>query len=60
MTTKQKAAEIISRLPEEVTVAEIISQLYVQLKIETGIDQLNAAQGLEHPKAKERLKKWLA
>lgn len=60
MTTKQKAAEIISRLPEEVTVAEIISQLYVQLKIETGINQLNAGQGLEHPKAKERLKKWLA
>ena len=45
MTTKQKAAEIISRLPEEVTVAEII---------------LNAGQGLEHPEAKERLKRWLA
>lgn len=59
MTTKEKATEIISKLPDDVTVAEIISQLYVQLKIEKGLGQLDAGEGIEHSQARERLKRWL-
>jgi len=59
MTTKERATEIISKMPDDVTVAEIISQLYAQLKIEKGIRQLDAGEGIEHSRARERLKRWL-
>jgi len=60
MTTKERAADIIRRLPDDVTTADIISELYVQLKVEAGLRQLDAGEGIEHAEAKERLRKWLA
>ena len=59
MTAKEKAVEVISRLPENATVADIIEELYVQLKVEAGLRQLDESKGIEHSEAKGRLKKWL-
>jgi len=59
VTAKEKAAEVISRLPDNATVADIIGELYVQLKVEAGLRQLDESKGIEHSEAKGRLKKWL-
>lgn len=60
MTTKQKAVEIISRLPDDATVGDIMSHLYVQLKVEKGLRELDEGRGISHAAMKKRLKKWLA
>ncbi|HUU10407.1 MAG TPA: hypothetical protein VM431_07675 [Phycisphaerae bacterium] len=59
MTSKQQAAEIISRLPDDATAADIIAELYVQMKIETGLRELDEERGISHAEAKERLHEWL-
>ena len=59
MTTKERAVEIISRLPGDVSVADIMDELYVQMKIEQGLEQLDAGEGIEHAEVKGRLRKWL-
>jgi len=46
-------------LPDDATAADIISELYVQMKIETGLRQLDEGQGISRDQAKERLQKWL-
>ncbi len=60
MTTKQKAVEIISKMPDNATVGDIMLQLYVQLKVERGVRQLDQGCGMSHAAMKKRLAKWLA
>ena len=60
MTTKQKAVELISMMPEEATVADIMAELYVQLKIEEGTRDMEAGRTIEHEQLEKRLRKWLA
>jgi hypothetical protein len=48
MIAKERAAKIISKLPDKATVADIIAELYVQLKVETGLRQLDAGHCIEH------------
>ena len=60
MTTKERAVRIISKLPDDATAADIISELYVQMKIETGLRQLVEGRGISRDQAKERLQKWLS
>ncbi len=59
MTSKERAVEIISRLPDNTTAGDIIAELYVQMKIETGLRELDEGRGIDHAEAKERLQKWL-
>ena len=59
MTTKERAVQIISRLPDDVSVADIMSELYVQMKIEEGLRELDKGQGIEHSEVEKRLAKWL-
>jgi len=60
MTTKEKAVKLISKLPDDVTASDIIAELYVQLKVETGLEELEGGKGVSHAEAKKRLKKWTA
>jgi len=55
MTTKERAVEIISRLPDDTSVAEIMDELYVQMKIEQGLEQLDAGEGIEHEEVRKRV-----
>ena len=59
MTSKERAVEIISRLPDNTTAGDIIAELYVQMKIETGLRELDEGRGIGHAEAKERLQKRL-
>ncbi len=60
MTSKERAVEIISKLPDNTTAGDIIAELYVQMKIETGLRQLDEGRGISRDQAKERLQKWLS
>jgi predicted transcriptional regulator len=59
MTTKERSIQIISQLPDDATVADIMRELYVQMKIEQGLRELDAGKGLEHSQVKKQLAKWL-
>jgi len=59
MTSKERAVDIISRMPDDATVGDIMAELYVQMKIETGLRELDDGQGIPHEQVKERLGKWL-
>ncbi|KPJ75414.1 MAG: hypothetical protein AMK72_05280 [Planctomycetes bacterium SM23_25] len=59
MTSKERAVQIISGLPDDATAGDIIAELYVQMKVETGLRELNEGRGIPHEQVKERLQKWL-
>ena len=60
MTTKQAVIEIIQRLPEEATVDDIMAELFFRRKVDAGLRQVDAGEGLDHDEAKKRLNKWLS
>ena len=59
MSTKEAVIEMIRRMPEDVTVPDIIAELYVRQKIDEGLRQLDAGQGIDHEAVKKRLARWL-
>ena len=59
MTTKEEILKVVKNLPPDSSVEDVMEQLYLLYKIETGIKQANAGKKVTHKVAKDRLKKWL-
>ncbi|NQT41258.1 MAG: hypothetical protein HQ581_27470 [Planctomycetes bacterium] len=58
-STKQAVIEMIERLPDDASVADIMAELYFRQKVDEGLRQLDAGEGVDHEEAKRRLGKWL-
>ena len=59
MTTKQAVIEMIEKMPEDVSVEDIMAELFFRQKVDEGLRQLDAGQGMEHEEALRRLEKWV-
>ena len=60
MTIKEAVLEMISRMPDDASVADIMAELYFRQKVDEGLRQLDSGQGIPHEDAKARLAKWLS
>ena len=60
MTTKEAVLEMIRRMPDDASVADIMAELYFRQKVDEGLRQLDSGQGIPHEDAKARLAKWLS
>jgi len=58
-TTKQSVIAMIERLPDDASVEDIMAELYFRQKVDEGLRQLDAGEGIDHDEAKRRLDKWL-
>lgn len=59
MSTKEAVIEIIRRMPDDATLPDIMEELYVRQKIDEGLRQLDAGEGIPHEEVERRLAKWL-
>jgi hypothetical protein len=59
MTTKQAVLEMIEKLPEDVSVEDIMAELYFRQKADEGLRELDTGKGIEHKEAIRGLKKGL-
>lgn len=59
-TTKQAVVDMIQRLPDDASVEDIMAELYFRQKVDEGLRQLDAGEGIDHEEAKRRLGKWLS
>jgi hypothetical protein len=55
MTTKEKILGVIDSLGEDVSIEEAIDRLYLLHKIEVGLRQAEAGQGMEHDEFMKQL-----
>ncbi len=58
--TKDAVIEMIRRLPDDVTIADIMAELYFRQKVDAGLRQLDQGEGIDHEEAKKRLGPWLS
>ncbi|MBI2886730.1 MAG: hypothetical protein HYY02_05940 [Chloroflexi bacterium] len=59
MSTKDEVIELIRRLPDDVSVADIVAELYFRQKVDAGLTELDAGMGIPHRQVREQLKQWL-
>ncbi len=59
MSTKDAVIEMIRRLPDDVTVPDIMAELYFREKVDEGLRQLDAGEGILHEEARKQLEPWL-
>jgi predicted transcriptional regulator len=59
VTTKEAVIEMIRRLPDEASVVDIMAELYFRQKVDEGLRQLDAGEGVDHDEAKRRLSTWI-
>ena len=55
MTTKDAIIELIRRLPDDVTVDDVMQELYIRRSIEEGLRELDEGKGIAHEEVKQRL-----
>jgi predicted transcriptional regulator len=54
-SAKQRVLEAIEKLPADATLEDAIERLVFLAKIERGLAELDAGQGVDHAEAKRRL-----
>lgn len=59
MSTKDEVIELIRNLPENVTIEDIMKELYIKLNIDRGIQELDSGKVISHEQVKEKFGKWL-
>jgi len=60
MTTKDKVIQRLNKLPDNVTIDDILDQIILVEKIENGIEQSNNNQVVPDDELDQRLGKWLS
>jgi len=54
-SAKQKALEVIEKLPADATLEDAIERLVLLAKTQRGLAELDAGRGVDHAEAKRRL-----
>jgi predicted transcriptional regulator len=54
---KQQVINII--LPDDITVEDVMAELYFKLQVDTGLKELDEGKGIPHEEVEKRMSKWL-
>jgi hypothetical protein len=57
---KENVIAMIQQMPDDVSVADIMAELYFRQKVDKGLAELDEGKGISHEEVKERMKKWLS
>ena len=55
---KDDVIAMIRDMPNDSSLDDIMAELYFRCKVDKGLEQLDAGEGIPHGEVKERLKKW--
>lgn len=56
---KQQVIKMIRALPEEVSVDDVMAELYFKLQVDAGLKELDEGKGISHEEVEKRMSKWL-
>ena len=59
MRVKEKVIKMIEELPEDITVSDIMAELYFRQNVDKGLKELDEGKGISHEEAKKQLNRWL-
>ncbi len=56
---KQQIIDLIEKMPDTLTIDDVIEELCFKMQVDEGMEQLDNGQTLEHDQVKLKLSKWL-
>lgn len=56
---KQQIIDLIEKMPDTLTIDDVIEELCFKVQVDEGLEQLDNGQTLEHGQIKLKLSKWL-
>ena len=57
MSVKKQVIEMIQNMSDNVTVDDIMAELYFKLQVDSGLKELDEGQGISHEEVKEQVSK---
>ncbi len=56
---KEQVKRMVDAMPDDVTVDDIIAELFFKLQVDAGLKELDEGKGIPHDRVKDRIAKWL-
>jgi len=56
---KKQIIQMIEGLPDDVTVNDVLAELYFMLQVDSGLKELDEGKGLSHEQVEKRMAQWL-
>lgn len=57
---KEQVIDLVRNLPDEVTVDDIMRELYFKIQLDKGLKELDEGKGIPHEEVERRLSRWLS
>jgi predicted transcriptional regulator len=57
---KEQVIRMIQDLPDEVSIEDVMAELYFRLQVDAGLKELDEGQGIPHEEIEKRMSQWLA
>lgn len=55
---KEQVISFIEKMPNNITLENVIAELYFRIKVDSGLKELVSDKSIPHSEVKERLSKW--
>jgi hypothetical protein len=59
ITTKDHVIRLVNSMPDDVTIDDVIAELYFKLSVDIGLKELDEGKGISHERIKDEMAKWL-
>ena len=56
---KQQVIQMIKKLPENVSIDDIMAEIYFRLQVDAGLKELDEGKGITPEEVEKRMSKWL-
>jgi predicted transcriptional regulator len=57
---KEQVIRMIQSLPEDITLDDIMAELYFKLQVDAGLKELDEGKGIPHEEVEKRMSQWLS
>ncbi len=57
-STKEQIIRIIRDLPDNVSIEDVMAELYFRLQVDRGLKELNKGRGIPQKAVEKRMSKW--
>lgn len=56
---KEAVVNMVKGLPENVTMDEIMAEIYFKTQVDAGLKELDDGKGISHEEVQKRMSRWL-
>jgi len=55
---KTQVLEMLKSLPDDVTIDDILAEIYFKAQVDAGLKELDEGKGIPHEEVEQRMSKW--